>query len=123
MQEAMTVKNRYWIMIFGAIFALCLALVLMPSTDAPATRAQIKYGDKTATVDLSVDQEMVFEAKDGGYNTVTIRNGRIAVTEADCPDQYCVRQGFCNGGEQIVCLPHNLVISFPGASEIDGAVG
>ena len=116
-------KNKYWIMLFGAIFLLCLALALLPSADAPATQAQIKCGDKTTTVDLRIDQEMVFEAADGGYNAVTVKDGKIAVTEADCPDQYCVKQGFCNNGEQIVCLPHKLVISFVGESEIDGAVG
>ena len=85
--------------------------------------AQIKYGDKITTVDLQIDREMVFESKDGSYNAVTVRAGKIAVTEANCPDQYCVKQGFCNSGEQIVCLPHKLVISFVGESEIDGAVG
>ena len=116
-------KTKHWIMIFSALFALCLLLVLLPSQAEPAALAQIKYGSKTTTVDLSVDQEMVFEAQDGSYNAVTVRDGKIAVTEANCPDQYCVSQGFCNSGEQIVCLPHKLVISFVGESEIDGFVG
>ena len=116
-------KNKHWIMIFGAVFALCLALALLPAFDAPAARAQIKYGDEITTVDLQIDQEMVFESEDGSYNAVTVRDGMIAVTKANCPDQYCVKQGFCNSGEQIVCLPHKLVISFLGESEIDGAVG
>ena len=116
-------KNKYWIMIFAAVFLLCLALALLPTSDVPAAQARIKYGEKITTVDLRVDQEMVFEAGDGSYNAVTVRDGKIAVTEANCPDQYCVKQGFCNSGEQIVCLPHKLVISFVGESEIDGAVG
>ena len=116
-------KNKYWILIFGAVLALCLVLVLLPTQGAPSESAQIKYGSKTTTVDLRVDQEMVFESADGDYNAVTVRDGKIAVTEANCPDQYCVRQGFCNSGEQIVCLPHKLVISFIGENEIDGAVG
>ena len=116
-------KSKYWILIFGAILALCLVLVLLPTQNAPSELAQIKYGSKTTTVDLRMDQEMVFESADGGYNAVTVKDGKIAVTEANCPDQYCVRQGFCNSGAQIVCLPHRLVISFLGESEIDGAVG
>ena len=102
---------------------LCLVLVLLPSADTPAAQAQIKYGDKIKIVELHEDQEMVFESEDGSYNAVTIKDGKIAVTEANCPDQYCVKQGFCNSGEQIVCLPHRLVISFLGESEVDSAVG
>ena len=116
-------KNKYWIALIGAVFALCLALVLLPTGDAPSQLAQIKYVDHTKTFDLSEDAELVFESADGSYNVVTIRDGKIAVTEANCPDQYCVKQGFCNSGAQIVCLPHKLVISFLGESEIDGAVG
>ncbi len=116
-------KNRYWIMLFGVILALCLALVLLPTDDIATSQASIRSGNQMMTVNLLQPQELTFEAEDGGYNIVTIKDGMIAVTEADCPDQYCVRQGFCNSGEQIVCLPHRLVISFVGESEIDGAVG
>ena len=69
-----------------------------------------------------MDQEFTVTVENG-TNTITVKDGKIAVTEADCPDQYCVRQGFCNGGKQSVCLPHKMVISFMGESEIDGAVG
>ena len=116
-------KNKHWVMLFGAVFAFCLVLVLVPVNHEEATKAQVKSGDTVMVVDLLDEQEFTLTAKDGGYNTVTVKDGKIAVTEADCPDQYCVKQGFCNSGEQIVCLPHKLVISFIGESEIDGAVG
>ena len=116
-------KNKYWIMIFGAVFALCLALTLIPADGTPATKAQIRSEDSAVIVDLRQPQKLIFNTADGNYNIVTVKDGKIAVTEADCPDQYCVKQGFCNSGEQIVCLPHKLVISFLGESEIDSAVG
>ena len=116
-------KNKYWVMIFGAVFVLCLLLALLPALDAPATRAQIKSGDMIITVDLQTDQEFTLEAETGGYNTITVMDGKIAVTKADCPDQYCMKRGFCDSGAQIVCLPHKLVITFLGETEVDGALG
>ena len=116
-------KNKYWIMLIGAVFALCLAFVLLPSKGAPAQRAQVvSEGSVLRIVDLNIDQEFTVTVA-GGSNTITVKDGKIAVTEADCPDHYCVKQGFCNQGAQIVCLPHALVISFLGESEIDSAVG
>ena len=116
-------KNRHWILLIGLVFLLCAALVLFPAGSEPAVSAQIaSEGKIIRTVDLNVDQEFTVTVENGA-NTITVKDGKIAVTEADCPDQYCVRQGFCNGGKQIVCLPHKLVISFLGESEIDGAVG
>ena len=116
-------KNKYWIVLIGAVFALCLAFVLLPRNGAPAQRAQVvSEGSVVRVVDLNMDQEFTVTVA-GGSNTITVKDGKIAVTEADCPDHYCVKQGFCNQGAQIVCLPHALVISFLGESEIDGAVG
>ena len=113
---------------FAALYAIvvlliCGVLSVVFLRPGQAQQAQIwSDGKLIKTVLLSVDQEFTVESADG-FNTVTVRDGKIAVTEANCPDQYCVRQGFCNSGEQIVCLPHKLVISFIGESEIDGFVG
>ena len=116
-------KNKYWIAIFAVLFVLCLALAFLPNNSAPAQTAQVVSDGKVIRIlNLNMPQEFTVEVT-GGYNTVTVRDGKVAVTAADCPDQYCVRQGFCNSGKQIVCLPHKLVISFLGESEIDGAVG
>ena len=117
-------KNKYWIILMALLVVICLGLGFpLLRSGAPATQAQIKCGDVRMTVDLSEDQEFTLPGVSGGYNSIAVRDGKIAVTEADCPDQYCVRQGFCNSGVQIVCLPHGLVISFLNDSGIDGAAG
>lgn len=45
-----------------------------------------------------------------GYNVITISNGKISVSAADCPDKVCVDRGEISGGAPIVCLPHRLEI-------------
>lgn len=53
-----------------------------------------------------------------GTNTLVIENGMAYVTDADCPDQVCIRMGkISKTGENIVCLPHKLVI------QVEGDVG
>ena len=116
-------KNKYWIMIIGGIFAVCLVFLLMGANSDPSSSAQVVSEGKIIRIlNLNVDQEFTVTVE-GGSNTITVKDGKVAVTAADCPDRYCVKQGFCNSGAQIVCLPHGLVISFLGESEIDGAVG
>ncbi len=44
-----------------------------------------------------------------GYNRIHVEQGKISVTEADCPDKLCVEQSR-NGTFPVVCLPHKLVI-------------
>ena len=117
-------KTKYWAVILLAVLALSAvfsAPVFLPQSDA--RQAEIRSaGVLIRTVDLSLDQEFTVPCADG-YNTVTVRDGMIAVTEATCPDHYCMKRGFVSGGTQIVCLPNRLVIRFTGSQEIDGSIG
>ncbi len=117
-------KTRTWLWVIGAVLAVCLGLsVLVLWPGKPAGTAQIWSGGVLAeTVDLSVDRVIAVESE-WGRNVVTVRGGKIAVTEATCPDHYCMHRGFCSGGLQIVCLPNRLEIRFPAGGEVDGAAG
>ena len=79
-------------------------------------------GERLYVLELSVDQQITVST-DLGTNVITIQDGAIAVTQADCPDHYCMERGWCSGGAQIVCLPNRLVIKFLGTQEIDGVAG
>ena len=78
-------------------------------------------------IDLSrVDEPYSIALEDGsGLNTVLVEPGRIRISEADCPDQVCVSQGWISGGAvPIVCLPHRLMVKIvEGGGGLDGAAG
>lgn len=45
-----------------------------------------------------------------GYNQIVIKDGYASMSEADCPDQYCVaHKPVSMTNETIICLPHKLV--------------
>ena len=118
-------KTKYWILILAAVLVLCLGLsvyFLMPGEEA-AHAEILSNGTVIKTVDLRVSQEFTVSLGDNQHNTITVKDGKIAVTEATCPDHYCMHRGFCNSGAQIVCLPNKLVIRFVGEQEIDMIVG
>ena len=116
-------KTKYWILLLAAVLLICGVLSVIFLRPGQAQQAQIwSDGQLVKTVLLAVDQEFTVQTPDG-YNTVTVRGGKIAVTAASCPDSYCMHRGFCQGGAQIVCLPNRLVIKFVAEQEIDGVVG
>ena len=118
-------KTKVFIILFALVLILCLGLsafLLLPGEDA--AYAEIRsQGQVLKVVDLSRDQQFTVDTPDGGHNVVTVRDGKIAVTEANCPDHYCMQRGFCSSGAQIVCLPNQLVIQFTGESTIDAVIG
>ena len=116
-------KTKYWIIALAAALLACGILSLVLLNPQQAETAQIlSDGKLLRTVNLKIDQEFTVEYK-GEVNTVTVQGGKIAVTAASCPDGYCMKRGFCQGGAQIVCLPNRLVIKFLGKQSVDGIVG
>ena len=118
-------KTKTWILLLSTLFLLSLIgsfLVLRHRPDA--ARAQISSGGKVVkTVNLRENQQFTITAENGGQNIITVRDGKIAVTDATCPDHYCVKRGFCASGADIVCLPNKLVIHFLGVQTVDAAAG
>ena len=117
-------KTKFWVLLFALLLLVCggLSLPLLLPGEA-ATHAEVLCdGELIHTLDLHIDREIVHQSS-YGTNTITVKDGKIAVTEADCPDHYCMQRGYCNSGTQIVCLPNRLVIRFVGAQEVDMVVG
>ena len=118
-------KTRFWILLLGVIFLLSLAVSFFVLRGQPdAALAQISSGGKVVrTVNLHEDQQFTITAENGGENIVTVHGGKIAVTDATCPDHYCMKRGFRASGTDIVCLPNQLVIHFLRQQTVDAAVG
>ena len=117
-------KTKFWILLVAAFLVVNVGLslwLLLPGEDAAYAEVWSE-GKLLYTLSLSENREVTVET-DRGVNIVTVRNGRIAVTHADCPDGYCMERGFCASGAQIVCLPNRLVIRFSGEQELDGVSG
>ena len=117
-------KTKTWILLIAGLLVLSLVgscFLLRPQGAAVA--AQISsQGTVVRTVDLRIDQEFSIDTNHG-HNVITVRDGKIAVTDASCPDHLCMQRGFCDSGTAIVCLPNRLVISFLGEQEIDISLG
>ncbi len=117
-------KTKFWIAVIAVVLMLCAGLsawFFLGGETATSVRV-FSGGELVCVLDLGSDTGFVVE-HDGGTNEITVRNGKVAVTAADCPDHYCMDMGFRNGGAPIVCLPNALVIEFAGDTGVDGAVG
>ncbi len=117
-------KTGYWIGLVAGILVICLLLsgLLLRPTQTAAYAQVYSQGKLLYVLDLKVDR-VVTVTTETGTNVITVRDGAVAVTEADCPDGYCMRRGFCDGGVQIVCLPNALEIRFAGEQAVDGVTG
>ena len=116
-------KTRYWVTLLAALVLLCggISTFLLAPGQAQAVKV-ISQGKVLHTLPLWEDTRLEI-VSERGTNVVTVKDGKVAVTQADCPDQHCVNRGFCSGGAQIVCLPNRLVLEFVGKQAVDGVTG
>ena len=67
------------------------------------------------TFDLSQDTTYTISSEPQGMNVLNIQDGTVWISEADCPNQDCVKQGKISmNGEMLVCLPHRVTVSIVG---------
>ena len=118
-------KTKYWIILLSLLLAasLALSIPLFRSGEEAKFAQIISDGQTVRTVSLAIDQEITIPSPLGGSNSVTVKDGKIGVTDATCPDLYCMERGMCSGGIQIVCLPNRLIIRFLEDQGVDSVVG
>lgn len=121
-------KKKEFIFI-GSVLGLALLLwggmYLMRKDDYGSVRITVD-GKEYGSYSLAKDQVINI----GNTNVCEIKDGKVKMTKASCPDHLCIKQkAVGNHGGTIVCLPNKIVIegvktadSEENSSEFDAAV-
>ena len=98
---------------------LCLGIALMIITNGHghegAYAVVMVRNEEKARYSLAIDG--VYDIN-GGTNRIEIKDGRVRMTEAVCPNHLCIRQGWIRFENQsIVCLPSRLSVIVKGTDD------
>lgn len=75
-------------------------------------------GQVVKTLELNGETSIEVNGYQGGVNKIVIKDGKVSMTDADCPDKLCVKTGkISKTGETIVCLPHRVVVEIKGSQD------
>ena len=104
--------NVVAVLVIAAVALAAVAATNALGSAVDARTAVIQDADgNTFTMPLSQD-DVLTVASSAGTNVIEVQAGKVRVSEADCPNQDCVEQGWISkAGQQIVCLPHKLVVN------------
>lgn len=85
------------------------------------------YHNGALVRELSLDTDQTFDLSGDYVNTVTVENGRIAITASTCPGSDCVHSGWADrAGQAIICLPNRIevrLIGTTGPGNVDAIAG
>ena len=69
---------------------------------------------------LNQDTTEQIQLPDGSYNILVIKDGKVDITEASCPDRICVEhRPVDKKNESIVCLPNKVIVVIENGEESD----
>ena len=98
------------------------ATVIMNLSGSGSRTAVIHCGDVRQELALDKDGSFLFDGIDAEFE---IKNGKIRLTHASCPDKICEKTGFISAsGQSIICVPNKITVSVVGSGEsVDVTVG
>lgn len=117
-------KRNDWILI-AVIFIIVLVLwVLLKQSQGQnmGTGTAVVTIDGTVYKEYQMDQEITekITLPDGSYNILEIKNGEADITQASCPDRYCVNhRKISKNKESIICLPNKVIVTIENGEESD----
>lgn len=105
-------KKHDFILIIAVLAAAGILFLALYGGKAHGAAVQITV-DGTVTQTLPLNEDITYPIQSAyGTNTLEIKGGCAAVTDADCPDKICVHHHkIKRNGESIICLPHKTVIT------------
>lgn len=104
--------KKEMILIAGILIVSCLLLLFNQILfRGPAGKVEITVdGNVIQTLNLNEDGEILVHGFNGGTNRVVVKDGKVSVTEASCPDKVCIHKGWIqHTGENVVCLPNHMI--------------
>lgn len=127
MNDKIRLKRDIVLVLVMLAVAMMALLIINYGVKKKGTYAVVKVdGQELYKLELDKDTTVDVAGYQGGLNRIEVKAGKVSMTEADCPDELCVKTGkISRTGETIVCLPHRVVIeikSTHGGNTIDSVV-
>lgn len=112
-------KKRDFILISAILLIALLLFAIFTLTRKDGEYVIVRVdGKEVAQYSLHENSTYILN---GGTNVLQIEDGKAWMTEADCPDHVCIKQGEIEkNGETITCLPNKLTVTVYGEkSDVD----
>ena len=107
-------KTRMDIFFLAGLLILGLLLagsVYLPRVENGSVVEVRVRGKVTAIYPLSSNIEKTITTEDGDSNTFCIKDHKVTMKTASCPDQICVHTGWIDQEhDMIVCMPNKVVV-------------
>lgn len=109
MLKLLTLADKVLIVVLGCVAAGSFSLVGALTHEGTSVVVEVQ-GSPAYRLDLREERTVEIRGVQGALR-VQVRSGKVAVTDADCPNHVCVRTGWrSRAGDVIVCVPNKTIV-------------
>ena len=113
-----------WDVAMTIVLAACTVGSFVAFSDTEGSMVLVDVAGKTVEkLDLHENRDVTIRGEFGVMH-IEVRQGKVRVSDADCPNRICVRTGWrSREGEVIVCVPNKTVVRIVGQTKTEvGAI-
>jgi len=116
-------RGDFFAIALVVFIALATVLAFLPTPAADENSIAQIYRDGILIRELPLDVDTNFMIEESYRNIVSVSDGKICISESNCPGEDCVHSGAISApGRSIVCLPNRVEIRVTGTSDVDFVV-
>lgn len=109
-------KRRIDVILIGALLIISAVLYFVINSGTAGGEAVVRV--KGEVVERHKLSESGTYPLNGGTNILVIEDGYAYISEAHCPDKYCMKQGKIHyTGQCLTCLPNKLTVTIEGGED------
>lgn len=113
-------KGDLIVIVFVVSLAIFIGILFGKNTNSEEADVVAIYKEGEKIQELPLDKNREIIVSNIYTNRIVIEEGKVSITESDCPGEDCVHSGWISGsGRSIVCLPNRVEIRIEGETEVD----
>ena len=101
---------KKWALILAAVFIVAVIATIVLSSRYANSRTIGVFCDGELYQVIYHAENADYTIEKNGCNVITVKDGRVYMSEADCPDRVCVRHGALRENDAIICVPNKVVV-------------
>lgn len=111
-------KGDILAVIIVLLITVCIGLAFVPFLGESQDAVVQIWQDGRLMKELPLDENRSIEVAKEYHNVITIKDGKVSVTESNCPGEDCVHSGWIGTvGRSIVCLPNRVEVRIVGSQD------
>lgn len=118
----MSKQDVYLVMVISVLVLGVVSILTIAKVSNGASVASVTVdGQSMFRVPLAQDQVVDIKGRTG-ISQIEVKDGKVRMKQAVCPDEICLKRGWIKGSGAIICMPERIAVTLEGDRKKTNAI-